>query len=89
MNCGCSACCATSCGIVQEARKNAGLEVTDRIELWWQVGGSPEPAEALRAALSGRSAREVLADAGHRGHARGGRRVTSRPPTRSSACRSG
>jgi isoleucyl-tRNA synthetase len=33
---------------VQEARKNAGLEVTDRIELWWRVGGSPEPAEAIR-----------------------------------------
>jgi isoleucyl-tRNA synthetase len=35
--------------IVQDARKNAGLEVTDRIELWWRVGGSPEPAEAIRA----------------------------------------
>jgi len=34
--------------IVQDARKNAGLEVTDRIELWWQVGGSPDPAEAIR-----------------------------------------
>src|SRR5207247_1078164 len=34
--------------LVQDARKGAGLEVTDRIELWWQVGGSPEPAEALR-----------------------------------------
>jgi isoleucyl-tRNA synthetase len=34
--------------MVQEARKNAGLEVTDRIELWWRVGGSPEPAEAIR-----------------------------------------
>jgi isoleucyl-tRNA synthetase len=33
---------------VQDARKNAGLEVTDRIELWWQVGGSPEPGEAIR-----------------------------------------
>jgi isoleucyl-tRNA synthetase len=45
---------------VQEARKGAGLEVTDRIELWWRVGGSPEPAEAIRthsAALS----EEVLA----------------------------
>ena len=34
--------------VVQDARKNAGLEVTDRIELWWRVGGSPEPAEAIR-----------------------------------------
>ena len=34
--------------LVQDARKNAGLEVTDRIELWWRVGGSPEPAEAIR-----------------------------------------
>jgi isoleucyl-tRNA synthetase len=34
--------------LVQEARKNAGLEVTDRIELCWRVGGSPEPAEAIR-----------------------------------------
>jgi isoleucyl-tRNA synthetase len=34
---------------VQDARKNAGLEVTDRIQLWWRVGGSPEPAEAIRA----------------------------------------
>ncbi len=34
---------------VQEARKDAGLAVTDRIELAWQVGGSPEPAEAIRA----------------------------------------
>jgi isoleucyl-tRNA synthetase len=34
--------------MIQEARKNAGLDVTDRIELWWRVGGSPEPAEAIR-----------------------------------------
>jgi len=33
---------------VQEARKGAGLEVTDRIALQWRVGGSPEPAEAIR-----------------------------------------
>ena len=48
--------------MVQDARKGAGLEVTDRIELWWQVGGSPEPADALREhgdALAG----EVLATA--------------------------
>jgi len=46
--------------IVQEARKNAGLEVTDRIELWWQVGGSPEPAEAIRTHQA-QVASEVLA----------------------------
>jgi isoleucyl-tRNA synthetase len=46
--------------IVQEARKSAGYEVTDRIELHWQVGGSPEPAEAIRE-HAGELAREVLA----------------------------
>ncbi len=34
--------------IVQDARKSAGYEVTDRIEVCWRVGGSPEPAEAIR-----------------------------------------
>ncbi len=34
--------------IVQEARKNAGFDVTDRITLHWTVGGSPEPAQAIR-----------------------------------------
>ena len=34
--------------LVQDARKSAGLAVTDRIELWWQVGGREEPALALR-----------------------------------------
>ena len=42
--------------IVQDARKNAGLDVTDRIELCWRVGGSPEPAEAIR------EHRKLLAD---------------------------
>jgi isoleucyl-tRNA synthetase len=46
--------------IVQEARKSAGYEVTDRIELRWQVGGSPEPAEAIREHAE-ELAREVLA----------------------------
>jgi isoleucyl-tRNA synthetase len=46
--------------IVQEARKNAGFEVTDRIVLQWRVGGSPEPAEAIRAHAEDLS-REVLA----------------------------
>jgi isoleucyl-tRNA synthetase len=50
--------------MVQEARKNAGLEVTDRIELWWRVGGSPGPAEAIRA-HGDQLAAEVLAVAMH------------------------
>jgi isoleucyl-tRNA synthetase len=52
--------------VVQEARKNAGLEVTDRIELWWRVGGSPEPAEAIRRHAEQLSA-EVLALTLHEG----------------------
>jgi Isoleucyl-tRNA synthetase len=51
---------------VQEARKSAGLEVTDRIELWWRVGGSPEPAEAIRT-HGEQLATEVLAVAVHEG----------------------
>lgn len=46
--------------IVQEARKSADLQVTDRISLYWRVGGSPEPAEAIREHLAELS-REVLA----------------------------
>ncbi|MEO7260317.1 MAG: DUF5915 domain-containing protein, partial [Jatrophihabitantaceae bacterium] len=46
--------------IVQDARKNAGFDVTDRITLRWTVGGSPEPAQAIREHLSELS-REVLA----------------------------
>ena len=46
--------------IVQEARKDAGLDVTDRIDLAWRVGGSPEPAEAIRS-HEALLAREVLA----------------------------
>ncbi len=52
--------------IVQDARKNAGLDVTDRIELWWRVGGSPEPAEAIRS-HSAQLATEVLATTVHEG----------------------
>jgi isoleucyl-tRNA synthetase len=48
--------------LVQGARKDAGFEVTDRIDLHWRVGGSPEPAEAIRL-HSGQLAAEVLATA--------------------------
>jgi isoleucyl-tRNA synthetase len=36
---------------IQDARKNSGLEITDRIELWWQADG-----EQLTSALSEHSA---------------------------------
>jgi isoleucyl-tRNA synthetase len=52
--------------VVQDARKNAGLDVTDRIELWWRVGGSPEPAEAIREHAD-QLAAEVLATGVHEG----------------------
>jgi isoleucyl-tRNA synthetase len=44
--------------LVQEARKSSGLEVSDRIELWWQAEG--ELAEALQEGQA-RLAEEVLA----------------------------
>jgi isoleucyl-tRNA synthetase len=44
--------------LVQEARKTSGLEVSDRIELWWQADG--ELAQALTEG-SGRLGEEVLA----------------------------
>jgi isoleucyl-tRNA synthetase len=46
--------------LVQEARKNQGLEVTDRIELWWEADTDGATASALRAAES-LLAEEVLA----------------------------
>jgi isoleucyl-tRNA synthetase len=52
--------------LVQEARKNAGFDVTDRIELWWRVGGAPTPAEAIRT-HGEQLAAEVLATAVHEG----------------------
>ena len=33
---------------IQDARKSAGFDVTDRIDLRWRVGGSPDPAAAVR-----------------------------------------
>jgi isoleucyl-tRNA synthetase len=47
--------------LVQEGRKAAGLEVTDRIELWWEATGT-DLAEALRAHTA-EVAAEVLATA--------------------------
>jgi isoleucyl-tRNA synthetase len=44
--------------LVQDGRKSTGLEVSDRIELWWQADG--ELAEAVREGSS-RLAEEVLA----------------------------
>ena len=44
--------------LVQEARKNGGLEVSDRIELWWAAEG--DLAQALEEG-SARLADEVLA----------------------------
>ena len=44
--------------LVQESRKTGGLDVSDRIEVWWEAEG--EPAEAL-AEHGARVADEVLA----------------------------
>jgi isoleucyl-tRNA synthetase len=44
--------------LVQDGRKSSGLEVSDRIELWWQAEG--ELAEAVREGTA-RLAEEVLA----------------------------
>ncbi|HZB28430.1 MAG TPA: DUF5915 domain-containing protein, partial [Gemmatimonadales bacterium] len=49
--------------LVQEARKARGLDVTDRIELWWQAGDA-ELGEALRA-HGAEVAGEVLAESVH------------------------
>jgi isoleucyl-tRNA synthetase len=44
--------------LVQDGRKSSGLEVSDRIELWWEASG--DVAEALQTG-SARLAEEVLA----------------------------
>jgi isoleucyl-tRNA synthetase len=57
--------------LVQEARKSSGLEVSDRIELWWTVADA-EDAEQMRAALAEQGdalAAEVLAVTVHAGTA--------------------
>jgi isoleucyl-tRNA synthetase len=50
--------------LLQEARKNSGLEVSDRIELWWTASGPL--AQALEEQAD-QVAREVLAVAVHAG----------------------
>ncbi|HVA59934.1 MAG TPA: isoleucine--tRNA ligase [Mycobacteriales bacterium] len=55
--------------LVQEARKASGLDVSDRIELWWAADPEPDAAEALRHGAS-TIALEVLAVS-----------VTEGPPT--------
>jgi isoleucyl-tRNA synthetase len=52
--------------LVQEARKNSGLEVSDRIELWWT--GDGVLAEALEEHAA-QWAAEVLATTVHAGAA--------------------
>jgi isoleucyl-tRNA synthetase len=44
--------------LVQDARKSTGLDVSDRIELWWTASG--ELGEALREG-AGKLGEEVLA----------------------------
>jgi isoleucyl-tRNA synthetase len=46
--------------VLQDARKRAGLDISDRIELWWSAPDAPELAEALRES-STLVAEEVLA----------------------------
>jgi isoleucyl-tRNA synthetase len=49
--------------LIQEARKNSGLEVSDRIELWW-TGADADGADQMRTALTEHAeslAAEVLA----------------------------
>jgi isoleucyl-tRNA synthetase len=55
--------------LVQEARKNSGLEVSDRIELWWTAEGAV--AQALTEHADGLAA-EVLAVRVHAGEAGAG-----------------
>ncbi|MBW8766683.1 MAG: isoleucine--tRNA ligase, partial [Geodermatophilales bacterium] len=55
--------------LIQEARKSSGLDVSDRIELWWTADGAV--AEAL-GEHAGQLASEVLAVAVHPGEAGNG-----------------
>jgi isoleucyl-tRNA synthetase len=56
--------------LIQEARKSSGLEVTDRIELWWTVDGDDDGRIATALTEHGEQvAGEVLASALHAGTA--------------------
>jgi isoleucyl-tRNA synthetase len=46
--------------LIQDARKSSGLDISDRIELWWSAESSDELAQALREG-AGRLGEEVLA----------------------------
>ena len=62
--------------LLQEARKNSGLEVSDRIELWWTAEGPLAQAlERARGAGGRRGAGRLgpRRHAGHRGRRRGAR----------------
>ena len=50
---------------IQEARKNAGFDVSDRIELRWMVGGSPDPGEAIEAHADELAAEVLATTMGH------------------------
>ncbi|RFU22730.1 isoleucine--tRNA ligase [Geodermatophilus marinus] len=70
--------------LVQEARKAAGLAVSDRIELWWATDGSPAAARVAEA-LSEHAeqvAAEVLAVRVHAGTPGDGEPVTGPGGTR-------
>ncbi|MFI0445202.1 isoleucine--tRNA ligase [Actinomadura sp. 6N118] len=55
--------------LIQEGRKSSGLEVTDRIELWWRAAGG-DLAEALRGHAT-EIGTEVLAESVQEGKAAG------------------
>jgi isoleucyl-tRNA synthetase len=50
--------------LLQEARKTAGLDISDRIEVWWSADEAGDLSEALRE-HAGEVAAEVLADRWH------------------------
>jgi isoleucyl-tRNA synthetase len=54
--------------LIQEARKSSGLEVSDRIQLWWTVAGSEQMSRALTEHTD-QIAAEVLAVRVHAGTA--------------------